>query len=278
MRFDAHHHVWDLAVRDQPWTMELPTLRRSFAFDELVPGLDSHKMDATVLVQTITVPGETPELLRLADETPQIAGVVGWVDLTAPDVADQVARLKHGSGGRWLVGIRHQVQLEPDPDWLRRPDVRRGLVAVAVEGLTYELLVTPPQLAAAIDTVRELETLTFVLDHGGKPPVASGETEPWGSAIKELGTLENCSAKLSGLVTEARPDWKTADLAPYANELLDSFGPDRIMFGSDWPVCLLAASYDEVVGAAEDLTEHLSIDEQAEVFGGTAERCYGLEP
>jgi L-fuconolactonase len=276
MRFDAHHHVWDLAVRDQPWTSELPTLRRSFVFDELVPSLRAHHVDATVLVQTVTVAEETPEFLLLADETPQIGGVVGWVDLTLPDVTDQLAALREGPGGRFLVGLRHQVQGEPDPDWLCREDVRKGLAAVEAAGLAFDLLVLPTQLPAAVDTVRALPGLSFVLDHAGKPPIASGETEPWGTRIAELAGLANCAIKLSGLVTEARPDWTTEDLAPYASHVLETFGPDRTMFGSDWPVCLLAATYDEVIRASEHLTSALSADEQADVFGGTAERFYGL--
>lgn len=276
MRVDAHHHVWDLAVRDQPWTSGLPRLRRSFDFTDLAPSLRTNLIDATVLVQTITVPAETPEFLRLAQDTADIAGVVGWVDLTAPDVADRLAELRAGPGGRWLVGIRHQVQAEPDDKWLCRAEVRRGLAAVAAAGLIFDLLVTSSQLTAAIDTVRALPELRFVLDHAGKPPIALGETEPWCGDISELAALPNVAVKLSGLVTEARADWTTDDLRPYAEHALSSFGPDRIMFGSDWPVCLLAATYDEVLTATEELTAHLSEGERAEVFGGTAVRWYGL--
>jgi L-fuconolactonase len=188
-----------------------------------------------------------------------------------------LAALREGPGGRFLVGIRHQVQLEPDPQWLCRQDVRRGLAAVAEAGLAYDLLVTCTQLPAAIDTVRALPELTFVLDHAGKPPVATAELEPWAGRVTELARLRNCTTKLSGLVTEADPDWSTDDLAPYGEHLLNSFGPDRVMFGSDWPVCLLTATYEEVVIAAEDLTYDLNAGERAEVFGGTAERCYGLK-
>ncbi|SDI16677.1 L-fuconolactonase [Actinokineospora alba] len=276
MRVDAHHHVWDLAVRDQPWTSELPRLRRSFDFADLAPCLRANRIDATVLVQTITVAEETPEFLQLAEDTAEIAGVVGWVDLTAPDVADRLHELRAGPGGKWLVGIRHQVQGEPDDKWLCRAEVRRGLAAVAAAGLVFDLLVTSSQLPAAIDTARALPELSFVLDHAGKPPIALGETEPWRGDLSELATLPNVAVKLSGLVTEARPDWTTDDLLPYAEHALSSFGPDRVMFGSDWPVCLLAATYDEVLTVTEELTAQLSEDERAEVFGGTAVRWYGL--
>jgi L-fuconolactonase len=174
------------------------------------------------------------------------------------------------------VGIRHLVQGEPDPRWLSRPDVRRGLRAVTGAGLVYDLLTLPHQLPAAIDTVRSLPELTFVLDHLSKPPIAAGELHPWAKLIQELAALPNVSCKLSGMVTEAGPRWTVAGLRPYAEVVLDAFGPARVMFGSDWPVCLLASSYADVTSAARDLTAQLTREEQALVFGGTAARVYGL--
>jgi L-fuconolactonase len=274
---DAHHHVWDLAVRDQPWTAQLPPLRRTFTLDELRPHLAAHQIARTVVVQTITVPEETPELLELAAAEPVVAGVVGWVDLTADGVEDDLARLRALPGGDALVGIRHQVQEEADPRWLCRADVRRGLAAVAAAGLAYDLLVTPDQLPAAVETVRAVPELQFVLDHAGKPRIASGEMEPWRSDLAALGGCPNTTAKLSGLVTEAVHDtWTVQDLRPYTDALLEAFGPARLMYGSDWPVCLLAAAYDEVVEAAEKLTSSLSSSERADIFGGTAARTYRL--
>jgi L-fuconolactonase len=276
-RVDAHHHVWDLAIRDQPWTAELPVLRRSYAFDELRPRLTAHDIDGTVLVQTVTVADETPELLDLAAREPMVLGVVGWVDLTGDDVTSRVAALRERPGGERLVGIRHQVQDEPDPRWLGRPDVRLGLAAVAEAGLAYDLLITPPQLEAAVETVAALPGLRFVLDHAGKPPIRRGELDPWRGRIGELARYDNVAVKLSGLVTEAdQAAWRVEDLRPYTDALLESFGPDRVMFGSDWPVCLLAASYDVVVDAAEQLTAGLSAHERAAVFGANAVRAYGL--
>jgi L-fuconolactonase len=277
-RVDAHHHVWDLAVRDQPWTAELPALRRSFALADLRPHLDAHGITRTIVVQTITVADETPELLSLAAAEPVVAGVVGWVDLTAPDVPDRLATLRALPGGDALVGVRHQVQEEPDPRWLCRPDVRRGLAAVAAAGLVYDVVITPDQLPATVDTVRALPELTFVLDHAGKPRIRAGELEPWRGHIADLGRCDNVTVKLSGLVTEAGLEtWTVADLRPYAQALLESFGPSRMMFGSDWPVCLLAAQYDEVITAAEQLTAQLSQSERDAVFGGTGRRIYGLD-
>jgi L-fuconolactonase len=275
-RIDAHHHVWDLAVRDQAWTADLPLLRRSFSFDELRPQLRTSGVDGTVLVQTITVAEETPELLALADATPEIHGVVGWVDLTAPDVAGRLTALRERPDGRWLVAIRHQVQEEPDPEWLLRDEVLRGLKALADAGLAYDLLVTPPQLPAAIGAVRAVPQLRFVLDHGGKPAIETREREPWGAHIGELAQLPNVAVKLSGLVTEAGPDWTVAELAPYAERLLETFGPDRVMFGSDWPVCTLRADYGRVVEITEELVGGLSADDRARVFGVTARHWYRL--
>ncbi|HXA58163.1 MAG TPA: amidohydrolase family protein [Streptosporangiaceae bacterium] len=276
---DAHHHVWDLSVRDQDWISgdALAPIRRDFALDDLESEASSAGVGATVLVQTLAVAEETPEFLALAAASPLVAGVVGWVDLTAPDVTDAIAALRALPGGEFLVGIRHLVQAEPDPQWLLRPDVTRGLAAVASAGLVYDLLVLPRQIPAAVTAVASLPELTFVLDHLGKPPIVEGELGPWADNIKALAALPNTVCKLSGMVTEAAWDaWTVQDLRPFAETALDAFGPDRIMFGSDWPVCLLAASYRDVVDAARDLTGSLSPAEQAAVFAGTATRIYRL--
>ncbi|MGW2768987.1 amidohydrolase family protein [Streptomyces sp. NPDC001275] len=276
---DAHHHVWDLSARDQDWITgpELAPLRRNFTLTDLEPEARAAGVAATVLVQTVTVPEETPEFLTLAACSDLVAGVVGWTDLTAPDVADALTRLRACFGGEYLVGIRHQVQQEPDPRWLVRPDVLRGLAAVAEVGLVYDLVVKPHQLPAAAEAAARLPELTFVLDHLGKPPVAAGALHPWAEDVRWLAALPNTVCKLSGLVTEA--DWvfgTTEDLGPYADTVLDAFGPGRLMFGSDWPVCRLAASYADVVSTAQELTARLDPAERHEVFAGTAMRTYGL--
>ncbi|MDT0572786.1 amidohydrolase family protein [Streptomyces sp. DSM 3412] len=276
---DAHHHVWDLSVRDQDWITgpELAPLRRDFLLADLEPEARTAGVTATVLVQTIDVPEETPGFLAMAKDSDLVAGVVGWTDLTSPDVARALAALRERPGGELLVGIRHQVQGESDPRWLLRPDVLRGLAAVAEAGLVYDLVVRPHQLAAALDTARLLPGLTFVLDHAGKPPIASGELRPWADAVRLLASLPNTVCKLSGMVTEADPNrWSVEDLRPYADTVLDAFGPRRLMFGSDWPVCRLAATYAEVIGAAGELTATLHPAERHEVFTGTALRTYGL--
>jgi L-fuconolactonase len=281
---DAHHHVWDLSIRDQEWITgpELQPLRRNFTLDDLAPEARAAGVDRTVLVQTVTVAEETPEFLALAAGHDLVAGVVGWTDLTRPDVADELARLRDLPGGRHLKGIRHQVQGEPDPDWLSRADVRRGLAAVADAGLVYDLVVLPHQLSACVRAAAALPGLTFVLDHLGKPPIASGELEPWASDIRALGGLPNTVCKVSGMVTETdralwgTTTWPLAPLRPYWDTVLRAFGPGRLMFGSDWPVCTPAATYSQVVHLTAGLAADLNRDEREQLFEGTATRVYGL--
>ncbi|HUR06234.1 MAG TPA: amidohydrolase family protein [Nonomuraea sp.] len=273
-RVDAHHHIWDLAARPHAWleAEKLAPVRRTFTLDRLAGHAAAAGVSGTVLVQVLPDLAETTEFLALAAESDLVAGVVGWIDLTSPAAAETLAGLPGG-----LVGIRHGVQAEPDPAWLTRPDVRRGLAAVAAAGLAYDLLTLPRQLAAAIDTVAAMPELTFVLDHLAKPPIASGELEPWASRIRELAGHPNVYCKLSGMVTEADwASWQVADLRPYAETVLAAFGPERVMFGSDWPVCLLAADYERVVSAADELCAGLSAGERTDVFGGTARRAYRL--
>ncbi|WP_055618989.1 amidohydrolase [Streptomyces sp. JHA19] len=273
---DAHHHVWDLSVRDQDWITgpELAPLRRDFGLNDLLPEARATGVGRTVVVQTVTVPEETPELLALAERHELVAGVVGWTDLTRPDVAAELARLRELPGGRYLKGIRHQVQAEPDPGWLLRPDVRRGLTALEEAGLVHDLVVLPHQLPACVEAAARHPGLTFVLDHLGKPPIASGAREPWESAVRALAALPNTVCKLSGMVTEAdHARWTVEDLRPYADTVLDAFGPARLMYGSDWPVCTLAASYGQVLDAARALTGPA---DRSQIFERTAVRVYGL--
>lgn len=277
-RVDAHHHVWDLSVREQSWMVgeEMAPIRRDFFVDDLAPLAAEAGVTSTVLVQTVGVVAETREFLEVAAGNELVAGVVGWVDLTAADVGDVLAELRERPDGEWLKGIRHQVHDEPDPRWLCRDDVRAGLAAVAEAGLVYDLLTKTPHLPAALETAEALPQLSFVVDHISKP-VIGGDLEPWASDLRALAALPNVTCKLSGMVTEASwTDWKVSDLQPYADVVLDAFGPDRVMFGSDWPVCLLAASYAEVVGAAEALTATLTPTERQQIFGDTARRIYNL--
>ncbi|MDT0459695.1 amidohydrolase family protein [Streptomyces sp. DSM 41527] len=274
MRIDAHHHLWDPARRVQPW-MDGPwadPIRRSHALSDLTPHLTAHRLDGTILVQSSSSYEETAELLTLAVGEGPVTGVVGWADLRDPALAQVLAALPAG-----LVGIRHQVQDEPDPEWLLRPDVLRGLGIVADAGLVYDLLVTPRELPAAHAAVRAVPQLAFVLDHAAKPAVARGDWQPWADALTALAGQANVSCKLSGLVTEADWEaWRPQQILPYARHVLEAFGPGRVMFGSDWPVCTLAAGYEDVVALAESATAHLGPAERSDVFGGTAGRVYGV--
>ena len=276
MIVDAHHHLWDLSVRDQDWITDPPmgAIRRSFLEPDFVAA--APEVTASVLVQTVCVPEETPEFLAVAASSDVVGAVVGWTDLTAPGVGDALDSLVDGPDGSWLRGIRHQVQGEPDPEWLCRKDVWNGLAAVGAHGLVYELLTLQHQMPAARRTVAALPQVQFVVDHCSKPAIGTGAGE-WAELIRSLAAHENVTCKLSGLVTEA--DWKSWDvsqLRPYFEVVLDAFGPERLMFGSDWPVCLLAATYDEWLGAARELVSELSAGEQASIFGDTARRVYGL--
>ena len=254
-------------------TPQMDAIRRPFGEADLRDMLERHDFDSVVLVQTYASVDETRGYLALAQAESVVGGVVGWVDLTDPGVADTIAELREGTGGDRLAGIRHQVHDEPDPEWLLRADVRRGLRAVADAGLAYDLLLRTRELPAGLDTVRALPGLRFVVDHIAKPPIASGELEPWASAMAELARHEQVSCKLSGLVTEADwVSWRPEDVLPYASRVVEWFGEDRLLFGSDWPVCTLAASYDEVIALAQQIVGGRS----AAVFGGNAERVYQL--
>lgn len=279
-RVDAHHHVWNLEVRDEPWITgpAMAPIRRNFDLAELEPMAEAAGITTTVLVQTLSDIEETKDFLALAEASTLVGAVTGWVPLDAPDVADQLAELRSGVGGSRLRGIRHQVQDEADPEWLCRSDVRQGLAAVGELGLCYELLTLPHQLPWAIRTVAELPDVRFVLDHCSKPPIASGELEPWAAQVRQLAAHPNVHCKLSGLVTEADwSEWTVDGLRPYVDVVLEAFGPNRLMFGSDWPVSLLASPYGRWVSAAEELTSSLSEDEHTALFGGTARLTYGLD-
>ena len=280
---DAHHHVWDLTSRPQPWLTEpsLHVLRRSFTMTDLVAdsaaGLSGRKLTATVLVQCLPLVAETEELLRLADGDQLAAGVVGWVDLTDPRVGNQLDRLRTLPGGQLLVGVRHLVQAEADPRWLLRNDVRRGLDQVAARGLCYDLLILPHQLAAATTLAAGAPHLRLVLDHAAKPPLRSGDLGEWTKGVRSLSAAPQVVCKFSGLITEADHErWSTKDLRPVAKVLLEAFGPQRLMFGSDWPVCRVAGGWAAWASAAEELLAPLTPADLEQVLQGTARRTYGL--
>lgn len=277
---DAHHHLWH-PDRGYRWLDEpgLEPIRRPFTAADLRAELTANGVHATVLVEGGRChPDEAADLLAVAADTPEIAGVVAWVDIADPGIAQTVRHYRRLRGGERLVGLRAQVQGEADPAYLDRPDVRRGLAAVEAAGLVFDLVIRADQLPAAARAARAVGGLRFVLDHLGKPRIDEGPAgwHRWRDGFAALAANDNVKGKLSGLVTEAGPDWTPDDLAPFVAVALDEFGADRLMFGSDWPVCLLASDYRGVQAALAGALPPLSPRELGEIYAGTAARTYDL--
>ena len=274
-RVDAHQHFWRYRPADYPWIGDsMGVLRRDYLPTDLEPALAGRQLHSSVAVQASATVAETEWLLALAETYPSVAGVVGWVDLCSADAPAVLARL---AAHPRLRGIRHIVQDEPDDAFLLREDFLRGVEALVELDLTYDILIYPRQLPAAVEFVRRLPRHRLVVDHLAKPCIASGILEPWASELRRLARYDHVHCKLSGMVTEASwTSWRPEHVRPYVDVALDAFGPDRVMFGSDWPVCLLAASYEEVVDVAREAVAHLSEGDREAVFGGTAWRFYRL--
>lgn len=272
---DSHQHFWQVGQFDYPWmSPEVGVLCRDHLPPQLEPLLNRSGVRQTVLVQASNSVTETRWLLNLAARYSFIAGVVGWVDLTATNVDEQ---LREFASDAHFKGVRHLVESEPQDDWLEQPVVLGNLQALAAGGVAYDLLVHPRHLKYAMKVAATCPDLNLVVDHLAKPPIASKELDDWARALKPLAAHRNVWCKLSGLVTEADwANWRTEDLRPYVDKALEYFGPDRLMFGSDWPVCLLAASYEQVLEAAQTLTSELTDDERQKVFAGNATAFYGL--
>ncbi|GLK72263.1 amidohydrolase family protein [Ancylobacter dichloromethanicus] len=277
---DAHQHFWDPSRAAYPWMAgeAMAPLRRPYGPADLAPLLAASGVDATLLVQCRHDAAETEEFLALAAVTPFVIGVVGWVDLEGPDVSGAIARLRALPGGDRLVGLRHNVHDEPEPHWLTRPGVLRGLEAAFEAGLTFDLLVRSRELPAATACVRHFPGAPFVLDHMAKPPIAYGFDTQWAERFAEIATFDNVRCKVSGLVTEAAWDgWSPTTFDPYLALARRAFGSRRLIFGSDWPVATLAADY----GAVKDIAARcFSDDQEAErrLFAGNAIDAYRLEP
>jgi L-fuconolactonase len=255
----------------------LAVIRRRFGPEDLRPLLTERGVDRTVLVQARSSLEETQEFLTVAAATDFVAGVVGWVDLTDPAVGLTLHALQCSLGGGKLVGVRHQVHDEPAPDWLLRDEVRRGLQAVGDAGLAYDFLIRPRELPAALRTADDFPGMRFVIDHIAKPPIRSGDDPAWAAGMASAGRLGNMYCKLSGMITEA--DWATWQpdaLIPYVRRVIEWFGVDRVMFGSDWPVCLLAGSYGRVMDALLYCLGDLPEGAKAKIFGTNAIRFYRL--
>jgi len=275
MRIDAHHHFWQLDRFQYPWmTPGLEPLLRDFGPADLQSLLAAHAFQRSVLVQTISSVDETRWFLQLAEQHECIGGVVGWVDLTDPSLERTLDELAPHPK---FVGVRHQVHDEPDDRWLVRDDVLHGLSQLAQRSIPYDLLLRPQHIPPAVEVAKTLPELSLVVDHIAKPAIARRGWDDWANPLAELAKYPNVTCKLSGMITEADwQHWQPSDLRPYVDHVLACFGPQRLMFGSDWPVCLLAGDYGRVVAALEENLAGLSDSEQAEVFGGTAARVYGL--
>lgn len=253
-------------------------LRRVFGPEDLRAELIAAGVTGTILVQTMSSLDETVSFLEIADRTDFVGGVIGWADLTSPAFGDDLQRLSDRPDGRWLVGLRHQVHDETDPRWLLRGDVRRGLAEIGRRGLAYDLLIRPRELPAALQTVADFPEIRFVIDHIAKPDIAGGAFATWAERMEAFGPhRSHVWCKLSGMITEARwTSWSHADIAPYAQHMLDIFGADRCMFGSDWPVCLLAGEYARVLELVDRCTAELAPEERAWIFSGSAIEAYRL--
>lgn len=275
MKIDSHQHFWNYSAAEYPWIGSgMERLTRDYLPADLAAVAGAEGVEGSVAVQARQSLAESRWLLGLAEEHPLIRGVVGWVDLRSEGVATVLAELStHGK----FVGVRHVVQDEPDLRFLLNADFVRGVRQLRPFGLTYDLLLYPPQLPAAVELVAMLPEQPFVLDHLAKPRIKTGGIQPWRRDIEALARHGNVCCKVSGMVTEAAwRGWKAADFRPYLDVVLEAFSPERLMFGSDWPVCLLAGEYADVVGIASDFVSRLSATEQSLLWGGTATRFYGL--
>lgn len=275
MRIDSHQHFWNYSAAEYPWIGPgMERLARDYLPEDLAPLLAAEGIHGSVAVQARQSVAESHWLLKLAQAHPLVKGVVGWVDLRSDRVGDDLHAL---AANPTFVGVRHVVQDEPDPRFVLGSDFGRGLRELHQHGLTYDLLLYPDQLPAAIELVGLVPEQPFVVDHLAKPRIAAGEIEGWERNLRAIARHDNVCCKVSGMVTEAaRRGWKPDDFTPYLDVVLEAFGPARLMVGSDWPVCLLAGEYADVAAIPRDYFGRLSADEQAQIHGGTATRFYGL--
>lgn len=276
MRIDAHQHFWRYSPEEYGWIgPDMAGLKQDRLPEDLVPLLEESNLEGSVAVQARQSLEETRWLLDLASQHEAIKGVVGWVDLCGSRLHAQLERF--GAHPKFR-GVRHVVQDEPDDQFMLRDDFLHGISALAEHNLTYDILVLPRHLPVALELVARFPDQPFVLDHIAKPFIKDGLLEPWATDIRRLAAWPNVCCKVSGMVTEADwSGWQPADFRPYLDVCLDAFGPERIMFGSDWPVCTLAGAYNQVVGIVSAYTQELSRDEQAAIWGGTAQQFYRLE-
>jgi len=272
MRLDAHQHFWSYDAAQYPWIPPGSPLHRSWLPDDLAALQQPLGFDGSIAVQARQVVGESDWLLGLADKHANVKGVVGWVDLRSDRVEADLARL---AAHPKFVGVRHVVQEEPDDEFMLGKDFQRGISKLQGFGLTYDILIFPNQLEAAIRLAENFPLQPFVLDHIAKPPIKAGTIEPWKSQLRRLAQLPNVHCKVSGMLTEAdHKSWQPEQFRPYLDAVFEAFGPSRLMYGSDWPVCLFAGNYEQAFRLVDDYVRHLTESERAGLFGGNCERFY----
>jgi L-fucono-1,5-lactonase len=277
MRVDAHQHFWNYDPVRDAWINEaMSVLRRDFTPKDLAPELAAHRIDSTIVVQVDQSEAETHFMLDLAEKHSHIGAVVGWVDFRAPNIRE---RLSYFSKFPKLRGFRHIVQNEPDDRYLLREDFLRGIACLGEFDFLYEVLIFPKQLPAAVEFVAKFPKQPFVLNHIAKPLIKAKEIDFWSKHMRALAAAPNISCKVSGMITEADwKNWRPEDLRPYLDVVFEAFGPDRLLFGSDWPVCMLAGTYDQVTRLLEDYVRDLPQTERDKLFGDNAARIYGVKP
>ena len=279
MRIDSHHHIWDLSVRDQEWIAgeAMQPIRRNFSISDLEVVSATSRIDKTILVQTVTDYTETPELLEIAQSEQLVGAVVGWLKIDAPDAIEHLHQYLDLPGAEYLKGIRDIAQDHPDSNYLAKPETIANVRKLGELGITYDLLTKIPELPAAIELVRACPDVQFVMDHISKPIIAKQELEPWKTLMSELATFPNVLCKVSGLVTEANwNEWQVKDFKPYVDHVIEIFTPQRLMFGSDWPVANLGGTYAQVVELAEALTSGFSPSESESFWHKTAALAYRI--
>lgn len=275
MRVDCHQHFWRLSRGDYGWLdpTSFPKIARDFLPSDLAPLLSTARIDRTIVVQAAPTEAETTFLLELAHQTPFVVGVVGWVDFDAPDAPDRIATLAANSK---LVGLRPMIQDIADTDWMLRPELTLALEAMRRRDLRFDALVKPQHLPALMEFLERHRDLAVVIDHGAKPDIRGGALDPWAKSMRHIARNSNAMCKLSGLAFEAGPGWSAQSLQPYVDVLLETFGPSRLMWGSDWPVLNEVGDYESWLCACETLTKNLSASEREQIFGATATTFYGL--
>jgi L-fuconolactonase len=276
MQIDAHQHFWRLDRGDYGWlTPALAPLYRDYLPRDLAPHLADAGVAATILVQAAPSEAETYFMLEIAKSTPFVAGVVGWIDMEAADVAERLAALTKAGGG-YLKGVRPMIQDIADPNWILSPSLDRAFDAIEALGLCFDALVRPIHLEPLQRRLEQRPKLKVVIDHAAKPDIAAGATLSWSVGLASIASRTSALCKLSGLVTEARREWSLADVEPFVGQVVAAFGPQRIMWGSDWPVLNLASDYRTWHATAERLLANLPASERARIFGGTAAQFYGV--